>query len=137
MLDSEYILYIAIWMFIIILISWISLIFKFKKKKGKLSAEKIIIFEKQLKKISSEIDSKAKIIDYDKLYHKVLNGLWYEGNFWDILKLKPEEISDLNKIWKLHKLRNKLVHDFDLLEEVLLRKNATQYETEIKKLIKN
>lgn len=133
----ENMLYIAIWIFIIILISGILLIFKFKKKKGKLSSEKIIFFEKHLKKISLWIDSKTKIIDYDKLYHKILNELWYEGSFWDILKIKPEEISDLDKIWKLHKLRNKLVHDFDLLEEVILRKKSKEYETEIKKIINN
>ena len=135
MLDSKYILYIAIWIFIVILISWVSLILKFTKKKGKLSEEKKIFFEQNLKKISSWLDSKLKIIDYDKLYNKILNELWYEGDFGTILKIKPKEISDLNKIWELHKLRNKLVHDFDLIEEGILRKKALEYEKEIKNLL--
>ena len=61
--------------------------------------------------------------------------MWYEGNFWEILKLNPEEIKNINKIWELHKLRNKLVHDFDLLEEVILNRKSKEYKQEILKLL--
>lgn len=135
MLNSENLLYISILIFIIILFSWILLILKYKKKKEKLSKEKILFFEKQFKKISWWIDWKTKIIDYDKLYHKILLEMWYEGNFWEILKLNPEEIKNINKIWELHKLRNKLVHDFDLLEEVILNRKSKEYKQEILKLL--
>lgn len=121
--------------FLIIIIFWIIIIYKFSKNK-KLSSEKINFFQKNCKKISQEFDKKHQIINFDKLYHKLLNEIWYRGNFWDILKLKPKEIDDLNKIWELHKLRNKFVHDFDLLEEVILSKKAKEYKNEFEKLLK-
>jgi len=51
------------------------------------------------------------------------------------LKLNPKEVIDINKIWELHKLRNKLVHDFDLISESMLRKKITEYEKEINALL--
>jgi len=58
---------------IIILLIIISLYFAFFwKKYKKLSPEKIKEFQKKLKIISSHISSKEKIIDSDKLYHKIL-----------------------------------------------------------------
>jgi uncharacterized protein YutE (UPF0331/DUF86 family) len=52
------------------------------------------------------------------------------------LKLEPSEIVDLQKIWELHKLRNKLVHDFDLLSEKILKQKSKDYINEFNKLIK-
>jgi hypothetical protein len=65
-----------------------------------------------------------------------LKELWYKGSFWEILKQNPKEIWDINKVWELHKLRNKLVHDFDLLSESILNKKVFEYETQIKNLVK-
>jgi hypothetical protein len=91
----------------------------------------------QLERIPVSSDSaKEQIIDYDKLYHKALRDLGYIGNFGDILKLNPKEIEDINSIWELHKLRNKLVHDFDLLADIVLKEKALDYKIEIKRLLK-
>lgn len=121
--------------FILILLIWIFLVLKFSKK-TKLSEERIKFFNTQLKRIITNSSPKEQIIDMDKLYHKFLQELWYEGTFWEILKLNPEEIPDINKIWELHKLRNKLVHDFDLLSEKVLKSKSAEYNKEINKLIK-
>jgi len=44
-------------------------------------------FSCHLKKVSNrKVSNKEKIIDYDKLYHKILLKAWYTGTFWDILK---------------------------------------------------
>jgi preprotein translocase subunit SecG len=45
--------------------------FKLKNRK-KLGIEKIKDFQKRLKQINSNISSKEKVIDSDKLYHKIL-----------------------------------------------------------------
>jgi len=116
--------------FLFIIIIWIYLIFKYGSK-NKLSKEDKKYFFKVFKKIKSNISLKEIIVDYDKLYHKILLGLWYKWTFWEILKLKPKEIRDINKIWELHKLRNKLVHDFDLMSESMLKKKTIEYEKEI------
>jgi len=57
--------------------------------------------------------------------------MWYEWTFWDILKKEPNEIWNINKVWELHKLRNKLVHDFDLIDEVFLRRKEEEYFREL------
>ncbi|PID87686.1 hypothetical protein CSB07_00120 [Candidatus Gracilibacteria bacterium] len=110
----------------------ISLIFIFSPKKKILSEEKRKFFIKNFGEIKKITDPKTKIIDYDKLYHNILKQIGYTGTFGDILKEKPKEITNLNKIWELHKLRNKLVHDFD--KQKSLDKMAIEYENEIKKL---
>jgi hypothetical protein len=120
---------------LLIVFIWIFVIFKFTKK-YKIPKEKIIFFNKQLRKIITNWSYKEQIIDIDKLYHKVLQEAGYNGTFWEILKLEPSEIWDIQKIWELHKLRNKLVHDFDLLSEKVLKNKSLEYKKQIEKLIK-
>lgn len=126
--------YIAIAILLSVLIFWITLIFKFSKKK-KLSVEQIKTFLKYFRQISKKISPKEQIIDFDKLYHKVLLWLWYKWTFWEILKQYPVEINDIQKVWELHKIRNKLVHDFENQDEKKLIKNAEQYKKILKELI--
>jgi hypothetical protein len=120
--------------FIIIIILWIFLIFKYKKR-YKLSPTKKIFFHSHLKKILNYNSYKWQIIDLDKLYHKILLEAWYEWTFWEILKKEPSEIENLNKIWELHKVRNKLVHDFDSGSDNLLKDYCVNYVIETKKLL--
>lgn len=122
--------------FILIIFFWIFLIFKFTKK-YKVSSSKIKFFNTHLKRIIANGSSKEQIIDIDKLFHKILLEAGYKGTFWEILKSEPSEISNLQNIWELHKLRNKLVHDFDLLSEKVLKNKALDYKREILWLLKN
>lgn len=121
--------------FISIILVWIFLMFKFWKKKYKIAPDKLKFFNKQLNIIVANGSNKEQIIDIDKLYHKVLLEASYSWTFWEILKSEPSEIWDLNKIWELHKLRNKLVHEFDVLSERVLITKANNYRGEIKKLL--
>jgi hypothetical protein len=73
----------------------------------------------------------------DKLYHKILLALWYEGTFGEILKMCPNEIWDLNKVWEIHKLRNNIVHDFDNHDEWYLKKKSIEYKKELEILLNN
>lgn len=123
---------------VIILIVFGILYFAFLKikNKKKLWIEKIKDFQKKLKQISTNFSSKEKIIDADKLYHKILLELWYKWDFWEILKQKPIVIWNIDKIWELHKIRNKLVHDFDNYEEVFLKNKSREFISEIENLVK-
>lgn len=127
-------LIIAIVFFLSVLLFWISIIIKISKKKN-LNIERKRYYKKIIKQLSVNLSNKEKIIDYDKTYHKVLQDLWYVWTFWQILKQAPIEIHDINKVWALHKIRNKLVHDFDLLSESILKKNASDYKKELEKII--
>ena len=121
--------------FISTLVFWISIILKFSKKKKLSEADK-----KELKNIFKNMKTnksdKEKLIDYDKLYHKILQKFWYNWTFWEILKTTPNEIWNLNKVWELHKLRNKLVHDVDdkIKENLFLK--VKEYEKEIEIILK-
>ena len=120
-------MYYILALIVVVVIFWIFMILKFSKSK-KLNNYIKKELEKKLNNIKKSNSGKEKIIDFDKLYHKILIELWYVWTFWEILKSEPKVISDLNKIWELHKLRNKLVHDFDLLSEHILKKKALEYE---------
>lgn len=121
--------------FISTLVFWISIILKFSKKKKLSEADK-----KELKNIFKNMKTskseKEKLIDYDKLYHKILQKFWYNWTFWEILKTKPNEIWNLNKVLELHKLRNKLVHNVDekIKENLFLK--VKEYEKEIEIILK-
>ena len=125
------------YIFLGIIIFAIIIILIFRKKKKKLDAsqkEEIIKYFIKIKKSSS---NKEKIIDFDKLYHKILLDLWYKWSFWNILKKEPKEIFNLNKIWELHKLRNNLVHSFNWEKEDFLEKKVKEYIKEINLILKN
>lgn len=121
---------------IFLIIFWaIFSLYKFRKV-WKLSDERIKFYKKQIKRINSPANSyKEQIIDFDKLYHHLLKDLGYEGSFWEILKKSPKEISDIDKIWKLHKIRNKLAHDFEDIDDNILRKRVLDFKKEIENLI--
>lgn len=125
----------AFLVFISTLFFWFSIILKYLKKK-KLSENDKKEFKKIFKNLNLKSSDKERIIDYDKLYHKILQRFWYNWTFWEILKQKPNEIWDLNKVWELHKLRNKLVHDFDEKLEKNLKNQVFLYEKEIEKILK-
>lgn len=91
-------------------------------------------FLKVLKDIES-LSVKEQIIQYDIVYHKILQKLWYGWTFWDILKRNPKEISDIQEIWRLHKLRNTLVHELDFIWKNL-PEEAQKYKTQISLMLK-
>lgn len=130
----EYMTVIYIW----IIVFAVLLVFKiFWKKKTKIQACDIHDFDCIRKNIhSKKISDKEKIIDYDKLYHKILLKAWYKWAFWDILKSHPKEIKNLNKIWELHKVRNYLVHEIWYPKWVSLFQVANNYKKEIQLLLK-
>ncbi|MCP4523607.1 MAG: hypothetical protein GY828_05320 [Candidatus Gracilibacteria bacterium] len=129
-------LYIALGIFCIFMIYGITIVLKFSGKR-KLNPTKHKHFQVLLRRINKSLSSKEKIVDMDKLYHKVLLEIGYQGTFGEILKGVPNEISDINKVWEIHKLRNKLVHDFDNHDEKYLRKKANEYTRELEKLLEN
>lgn len=86
--------------------------------------------------VDKNINPSMKIMEYDKIYHKILLSVHYSWTFWDILKQKPVIIDDLNLIWELHKLRNKLAHDFLEIDNHTLEKKANDFYKENLKLLK-
>ncbi len=127
--------FILLVVFIIIIIFIFFLVYIYSRKSVLSDFDKKDLFNKYKKILNSNISYKEKIIDFDKLFHLILQKIGYIWSFWDILKQNPKEIININKIWELHKLRNKLVHDFDLLSDSILRKKVREYEYEIKRIL--
>ncbi len=120
---------------IIIILLWMIIIIKFSKKSSKISTQKKAYFNKILKRTIVNKNPKEQIIDLDKLLHKILQEIGYTWTFWEILKQDPIEIINLNSVWEYHKFRNKLVHDFDIMSENILKKKALAYQKEIKRVL--
>ncbi len=110
------------------------LLLMFQKKK-KLSDSQKNKFITYLSKIENIVSPEQQIIECDKLYHGILKAYWYEWTFWEILKKKPKVIYNIQSIWELHKIRNKLVHEFNDYPDSLLKKESTNYQREISKLL--
>jgi len=123
--------------FVIILLLAFVLLWFFSKKSKKLTNNQKKEIIKIFNKIKKSKSNKEKIIDFDKLYHKILLDLWYKWSFWEILKKEPKEVLNLNKIWELHKLRNNLVHQFNNEKEDFLEKKVWEYIKEINLILKN
>jgi len=127
-MDSIYILLITL-IFFWALYWWFAIIAKYSKQN--LSKEDRKNFKKKFFEIKNLKSDREKIIFYDKLYHQIFLKLGYKWTFWEILKQKPIQIENLNKIWELHKIRNNLVHEFDEKIEKNLDKKVKEYEYQI------
>ena len=108
---------------------WFAIIAKYSKQS--LSKEDRKNFKKKFFEIKNLKSDREKIIFYDKHYHQIFLKLGYKWTFWEILKQKPIQIENLNKIWELHKIRNNLVHEFDEKIEKNLDKKVKEYEYQI------
>lgn len=131
---QNYIIYFLIIVFLLVAIYFA---FIWWKKWKKLDDKKLKDLQKKLSIIKKSESPKEKIIDADKLYHKILQEAGYNWDFWSILKQKPIIIWDLDTIWELHKMRNKLVHDFDQYEERILLTKSNEFLKETEKLLHN
>lgn len=52
-----------------------------------------------------------KIVEADKILDEALKMLGYQGTLGEKMKKAGPRFSDLNGLWRAHKLRNTLVHD--------------------------
>ncbi|MCH8518169.1 hypothetical protein LAT59_00185 [Candidatus Gracilibacteria bacterium] len=91
-------------------------------------------FQKRLSEIIQK-DSFRQVIELDKLYHHILLELGYSGSFGNILKKNPREIDDIEIVWRLHKIRNRLVHDEKHISNHILHKDTQSYCREIKRIL--
>lgn len=74
-----------------------------------------IQYQKATKKINQkQIDlQKSAILNLDTLVDHTLKYLGYQGSLGQKLKNNPHLFSDINGLWKAHKLRNKIAHELD------------------------
>ncbi len=100
----------------------------YKIKKNRLTKAQIIYFQNQWQNIIENKNTHPDhaVLEADKLVDQVLKIHGFKGTFGDKLKQHPHLFSDLNGLWKAHKLRNKIAH------EVNFKASQRQMETSLK-----
>jgi len=126
--------YIFLAIVILILLIGVFLTFRFSEVKH-LKKDKKSYYEKEIQKVSDLLSPSEKIMRYDMIMHHILKDYSYSGTVGDQLKAKPRMMNNLNVIWSLHKLRNKLAHDMEPISADLLEEKAREFEKEILKLL--
>lgn len=126
--------YIFLAIIILILLVGVFVTFRFSGKKN-LSKSQKTYYKQEIQKTSTLPSLQEQILQYDKILNHILKDYGYNGTVGDQLKAKPRIINNLNTIWSLHKLRNKLAHDMEPVSVDLLDKKAQEFEKEILRLL--
>lgn len=126
--------YLFIAIILVILLVGVFLTFGFPAKK-QLKKDKKSYYRKEIEKVSTLPSPTERIMRYDMIMHHILKDYGYSGNVGDQLKAEPRVIRNLNAIWSLHKLRNKLAHSMETVSEDLLERKADEFEKEVSGLL--
>lgn len=127
-------LYTIIWIVLFLCVITIYLSFKYSKKK-KLPLKRKHYYSNKLAQIEKE-DYYKQIILFDSMLSNILKELWYEWWLWEQLRRKPTIIfKQLNPIWELHKLRNRIAHELWVINENLLKNSAARYKQIITEIL--
>ncbi len=82
-----------------------------KSRKRGLPAGKRAHLQTELTKASNIQDLNRRVIDCEKVIDHALQSLGFTGTFADKLKRAGPRFSDIESIWRAHKLRNRLAHE--------------------------
>lgn len=126
--------YLFLAIIVIILLVGVFLTFGFSPKKH-LKKDKKSYYQKEIQKISALPSPTERIMRYDMVMHHILKDYGYSGTVGDQLKAKPRVITNLDAIWSLHKLRNKLAHSMETVSEGLLERKAEEFEKAVLRLL--
>ena len=102
---------ILFYLIIFIVLDLIILFFIFFKKKKLSNSQK-----QRFLQIYQDIQShplEKQILEYDKLLEKVLHARGYKESLGNILKSHPSLFTNLDSLWKAHKLRNNIAHELE------------------------
>jgi len=103
---------------IIILITLILLFVVFQylvwKNRKKWSEKDKKFFRDSWQKIIDNRDHSHRLLEADKLFDHMLKRKGYSGSLGEKLKKHGDQFSDLDALWRAHKLRNKLAHEVDV-----------------------
>lgn len=126
--------YLFLTVIILVLLFGVFLTFWFSGKK-ELKKDKKAYYQKEIQKVSTLPSPTERIMRYDMIMHHILKDYGYSGTVGDQLKAKPRMMNNLNVIWSLHKLRNKLAHSMETVSTDLLERKADEFEKEILRLL--
>ena len=99
---------VALAFLVVVLVVW-------KATRRKFSAQDQLFFRQKWDLISIKVnkDPARAILEADKLLDLVLKKKGYQGSLGEKLKKSAKLFSNINGIWKAHKLRNAVAHEID------------------------
>lgn len=63
--------------------------------------------------LASVADPHRRVLDAEKIVDQALGILGYRGTFADKLRLAGPRFSDIESLWRAHKLRNRIAHEMN------------------------
>lgn len=120
---------------VIIILFGVFMAFFWGGKKKWLSASRKTYYLQEIQKVKWLSSATERIMKYDNILHHILKDYGYPGTLGDQLKAKPMIIDNLDVIWDLHKLRNRLAHDMETISASILEKKSKEFEKELLKLL--
>lgn len=126
---------ILIVLLLLIGVSYVLLMLFLSKLRQRWSAVDREFVRKSWRKIRAMEDGRHAIMEADKLLDVALGKKGYQGSLGDKLKKNGNLFSDLNAVWRAHKVRNNLAHqlDYHLTESQITQALAT-FEKALKDL---
>lgn len=87
--------------------------------------KKVVLTKKEAVQLLHEIERlenkspTERLVGYDKVLDHLLTRLGYHGTLGQKLKREPKPIrSRIDEIWRLHKIRNKIVHELEPVNRI-------------------
>ena len=103
-----------IWIFIavFVLLDLLFIFLAFRKRK-RFSGVEIAEFRSRWQNIRN-LKGKEVILEADNLLHYFLKRKGFTGTMGEMLKRHGAVFSNLNDVWYVHKLRNRIAHEIDV-----------------------
>lgn len=127
--------YLVLTLIIVIILFGVFVTFFAAGKRKKLPAGRVAYYQGEISKCAN-LSPSERIMHYDKILHHILRDYGYAGMVGDQLKAKPAVIIDLNAVWELHKLRNRLAHEMEAQSDGLLERKSKEFERVLQNLLK-
>ncbi len=109
-------------------------VFRFGKKR-RFSERDIRRFLGKMEEVSRKTAAE-RIVAYDKILDHALASLNYGGTLGEKLKSEPAVLrGKLDEIWRLHKIRNRIVHDLETPGSGIER-DADAYERVLRSILR-
>lgn len=94
-------------LYVLILFAWKNFV------RGKWSGADQSFFKKNWTRIKAEQDLRMRIMEADKLFDSMTKKKGMSGTVGEKLKRNAGKFSDIQGLWRAHKLRNRLAHEMD------------------------
>jgi hypothetical protein len=107
----EYLLFIIVLLVValVLLQYWLK-----RARSGRWTAADRKFFVDNWRRITANEDLRHRVMDADKLLEHFMRRRGWQGSFGEMLKRNGPKFTDLNGLWRAHKLRNGLAHQLNL-----------------------